>query len=99
MSDMLKSVAKKAAKELIDGEYNHLKHPSIVLASVERVNENGSLTIRILERNGNINKNYPAIPDLKTAEVYKEGELIVCALLYGELSRPYIIGRYHEYSG
>lgn len=99
MSDMLKNVAKKAARELVDSEYNHLKHPNIVLASVERVNENGSLTIRILERNGNINQNYPPVPDLKVEDVYHEGELVVCALIYGELSRPYIIGRYHEHSG
>lgn len=78
-------------KRLIMEKYAYLRRPSAVYARVTQ-RQNGSVSLRILDKNKSVDEEYPEIPLVKTALELEKGDTVAVLLMYGECI-PYIVGR------
>ena len=94
MADMLKGFVTQTIKNEIKENYPHLQYPSCVRARVT-VSATDTCTLKIIDKNGEIDQRFPEIPFVKTELELNTGDVVVVVMLYGECI-PYIIGRYLE---
>ena len=97
MPDMLKIFVKKEMEKNIQERYPHVQQPAGMYANVvavKKIKEEYLCTLKILDKNMNINSDFPEIPDVKTNIELKQGDIAVIILLYGG-SSVFILGR-HE---
>lgn len=96
MSDMMKQFVKQELSQQIKNNYPHMQYPSFLYAKVVNVvhQKEGQFeaTLKILDKNKQIDSHFPEVPGVITDIVVTKGEVVVIALLYGEMN-PYIIGR------
>ncbi len=91
MSDLLKGFVATEVKRRLQSDLPHLRHPVAVYAKVTGINQ-GSVNLRILDKNKRVDKSYPEMPYVRTDLDLKYGDVVAAALLYGECI-PYILGR------
>lgn len=95
MADMMKRFVGQELGEQIKKNYPHLQYPPLLYAKVVQVQ--GDLppreaTLKILDKNKGPDSRFPEIPKVKTDIYIEKGDVVVIALLYGELE-PYVLGR------
>jgi len=98
MSDLLKGFVKKELSNEIKETYPHLQYPGALLARViSALGSEGNVTctIKIIDKNGDIDQRFPEIPLLKTDMPVTTNDIVVIVLLYGTFT-PFIVGRYLE---
>ncbi len=96
MSDMMKQFVIQEVCELIKTEYQHMRYPPFMCAKIVSVKTEGDghiCTLKITDKNLIPDKRFPECPQVFTDIKVQKGDVVVVALLYGEI-RPYIIGRY-----
>lgn len=95
MSDMMKQFVAQELAEQIRKNYPHMQYPAILYAKVMNVREvtgKYETTLKILDKNRQPDSRFPEIPKVITDIEICKNDVVVVALLYGELI-PYIIGR------
>lgn len=95
MSDMMKQFVKQELEQQIRKDYSHLQYPPLLYAKAVQVQGElppRKITLKILDKNKQPDSRFPEIPNVKTDIYIEKGEVVVIALLYGELE-PYILGR------
>ena len=95
MSDMMKQFVTQELAEQIRNNYPHMQYPSILYAKVMNVKESAGqyeAVLKILDKNRQPDSRIPEIPRVATDMNIHRNDVVVVALLYGELI-PYIIGR------
>ncbi|MCM1376135.1 MAG: hypothetical protein NC245_13765 [Muribaculum sp.] len=95
MSDMMKQFVTQELAEQIRKKYPHMQYPSILYAKVMHVKPaegQYEVVLKILDKNGQPDNRFPEIPRVATDMAVDKNDIVVVALLYGEMI-PYIIGR------
>lgn len=95
MSDMMKQFVTQELAERIRKNYPHMQYPSILYAKVMHVKDTEGqyeVVLKILDKNMQPDNRFPEIPKVATDMAFDKNDIVVVALLYGELI-PYIIGR------
>ncbi len=95
MSDMMKQFVTQELAEQIRKNYSHMQYPPILYAKIMHVKEatgRHEVVLKILDKNRQPDSRFPEIPGVVTDIELHKSDVVVVALLYGELS-PYIIGR------
>ena len=98
MSDMLKGFVKRELANEINENYPHLQYPGALrarLISASKAEGIVTCTIKIIDKNGDIDQRFPEIPLVKTDLAVSAGDIVVVVLLYGTCT-PFIVGRYLE---
>ncbi len=94
MSDMMKQFVAQELEQQIKENYPHLQYPPFMYA--EAVQVQGELTkevtLKILDKNRQPDSRFPEVPKVKTDIYIQKGDVVVIALLYGELD-PFILRR------
>lgn len=91
---MLEEFTKAAVSKIIAEDYPHLKLPAVVYAAItqrDSVGEWCQYTLAVLDRFGNRDGRFPAIPGVMSKMSFRIGDTVAVALAYGDLS-PVIIG-------
>lgn len=88
---MLREFIELEVKRIIMEKYAYLRRPSTVYAQVTQ-RQNGSVSLRILDKNKSVDEDYPEIPLVKTSLELEKGDIVAVLLMYGECI-PYIVGR------
>jgi len=81
-------------RKQIDKKYPHIKHPEAVLAKVISAASAGEwykYSLRILDKKGVINEQFPAIPNVLSKVHVTAGKTVAVVLINGELN-PFILG-------
>lgn len=95
MSD-IKTFVKNVVREVIKTEYPHARRPGIVRAKIKSSVQTGSgrnkYTLKILDLNGNEERDAPEIPEIFSNAEYHQGEIVVVGYVNGIL--PCILGRW-----
>ena len=89
---MLEQMIKAVAKKLIAQEYPHVIHNDETGSSYKghitaHWNE---YTLTVVDRFGNVDETFPALPGVRSKAQYKAGAVVAVALAYGD--SPAIIG-------
>lgn len=95
MSDMMKQFVAQELAGQIRKNYPHMQYPSILYAKVMHVKAmegQYEVVLKILDKNRQPDSRFPEIPKVATGIAFGKNDIVVVALLYGELI-PYIIGR------
>lgn len=95
MSDMMKQFVSQELSQQIKNNYPHMQYPSFIYAKVVNMKETAGqfeVTLKILDKNRQPDNRFPEIPKVVTDKKCHQNDIVVVALLYGELI-PYIIGR------
>lgn len=95
MSDMMKMFVAQELGNQIKENYPHLQYPSGLYAKVVKVKQKGELyetTLKILDKNRQVDFRFPEIPKVKTDIPVIKDEVVAIVFMYGEC-RPYVIGR------
>lgn len=95
MSDMMKQFVAQGLSQQIKANYPHMQYPPFIYAkavNVRSVDENYEATLKILDKNRQADSRFPEVPKVVTDIAVSKGDVVVVALLYGELN-PYIVGR------
>lgn len=95
MSDMMKQFVVQELSRQIKDNYPHMQYPPCLYARVMNVKEVSGryeATLKILDKNKQVDSRFPEIPKVATDIEIRKGDAVVVALLYGELN-PYIMGR------
>lgn len=93
----LKTFVKKTVYEVLKEEYPMLEFAGCEIGCVKEVhNISGKYcyTVRILDTNGQEDRNRSEMPGLVSDQAYNIGEQVVILYVYG--TRPYIAGRWME---
>lgn len=93
---MLNEFVKKVVEGLLETRYPHLRYPSVMYAEVIRCTagkKGYKATLRLADKAGRLRYDMAEIPDVSTERGYQPGDFVVVAMPYGEISRPYIIGK------
>lgn len=88
---MLREFIELEIKRLVMEKYVYLRRPSAVYARVTQI-QNGSVSLRILDKNKSVDEEYPEIPLVKTDLKLEKGDTVAVLMMYGECI-PYIVGR------
>lgn len=95
MSDMMKQFVVQELSQQIKENYPHMQYPPFLYArvvSVKKVSGKYEAILKILDKNKQVDNRFPEIPKVVTDIEVHKSDVVVVALLYGELN-PYIIGR------
>lgn len=95
MSDMMKQFVGQELEQQIKGNYPHMQYPPLMYAKVVHVQGDmpfREVTLKILDKNKQPDSRFPEVPMVRTEMNIAKGDVVVIALLYGELD-PYILGR------
>lgn len=95
MSDMMKQFVAQALSQQIKDNYPHMQYPPLLYAKVVNVRQKEGqyeATLKILDKNKQVDSRFPEVPRVITDMVLNTDDVVVIALLYGEMD-PYIIGR------
>jgi len=95
MSDMMKQFVVQELGEQIKKNYPHLQYPPLLYAKAVQVQGDQpprEITLKILDKNKQPDSRFPEVPKVATDLYIKKDDIVVIALLYGELN-PYILGR------
>lgn len=95
MSDMMKQFVTQELGQQIKKNYPHMQYPPLLYAKVVHVQEasaSRAATLKILDKNKQPDSRFPEVPKVVTDISIEKGDVVVIALLYGELD-PYILGR------
>lgn len=95
MPDMMKQFVKQEFDQQIRKNYPHLQYPTLLYAKAVQVQGElppWKVTLKILDKNKQPDSRFPEIPNVKTDIYIEKDEVVVIALLYGELE-PYVLGR------
>lgn len=95
MSDMMKQFVAQALSQQIKDNYPHMQYPSFLCAKVVNARQKDGqyeATLKILDKNKQVDSRFPEVPRVTTDMVVTKDDVVVIALLYGEMN-PYIIGR------
>lgn len=96
MSDMMKQFVAQELSQQIKDNYPHMQYPSFIYAKVVTARpaaDRYEVTLKILDKNMQVDNRFPEIPKVITDMVVVTNDVVVIALLYGEMN-PYIIGRF-----
>lgn len=96
MAKMLNEFVKNVVEGLFKTRYPHLRYPSVMYAEVVSCTASGKrykATLRLADKAGRLRYDIAEIPAIITEHEYQAGDFVVVAMPYGEISRPYIIGR------
>lgn len=99
MAEFMKDFVDKEIDNQINNKYPHLRNPSCMCAKVTNTLVDGNkryVTLKILDKNMNIDNEFPEIPFVRTEIEFSKNDKAVIILLYGECSNPYVVGRYYE---
>ncbi|MBN4074823.1 hypothetical protein JYT99_02710, partial [bacterium AH-315-E09] len=77
-------------KSLLGREYAHLRVPSLLYARVTRISGNEH-DLQILDESKVADVRFPRISNVRSNSIFALGDIVVIGLLYGKLSRAYII--------
>ncbi len=92
---MLEQMIQNVIEKLIKARYQHIKLPSAVYAKVTKVQEYADYSVynlKILDKNKEINSEFPEIPEVKSTVRLVNGDIAAVLLLYGQLN-VYIVGK------
>ena len=90
----LEQMMQLVAQEAIASGYPHLQYPAIMTAKVTKaapMTGYGLYNLKVLDADGEINADYPELPDVHSQLGLETGDVVVIALIRGQL-QPYIIG-------
>lgn len=95
MADMMKGFVEKELEYLIKEKYPHMQHPAAMRARVIYVSKSSRdtiCTIRIIDKNNEIDERFPEVPYVETKIDIQVNDLVVILMMYGACD-PYIVGR------
>ncbi len=95
MSDMMKMFVEQELQNQIKKTYPHMRYPAGLYAKVAAVRQSGelySVTLKILDKNRQLDSRFPEVPNVKTDIPILRNDIVVIVFMYGECN-PYIIGR------
>ena len=95
MSDMMKQFVAQELSQQIKDNYPHMQYPPLLCAKVVNVRQKEGqyeATLKILDKNRNVDSRFPEVPKVVTDIPILKGEMVAIVLMYGECM-PYIIGR------
>ena len=95
MAEMLKEFVSNELEKQVNEKYPHIKNPPCMYAKVINVMEKGDLfsyTLKILDKNMEVNNDFPEVPNVKSVLQLNSGDIAVIVLLYGG-SDIFILGR------
>lgn len=97
MAGMMAEMIKKELKSLIKKTYPHLLQPQAVLARVTKAKEENGIcqvSLQVLDKRRKEDSRIPEIPMVFTSLQVKKGDVVAITYLYGDLSYPYVLGRW-----
>lgn len=92
---MLEEMINTAIDKKIANDYSHVQLPSAMTARIAAATEIDDVTfkydLKIIDKNGDDDDQYPIIPDVMSRLELPSGAIVAIALLYGALN-PFILG-------
>ena len=96
MAKMLEECVTGIMDDNIREKYPYIRNPICVRACVTSAKEKGGgyvYSLKILDKNGNRDGDYPEIPGIKSDRKLEKGDTAAVMLFYGDIADMYILGR------
>ncbi|MEF2968364.1 hypothetical protein V3851_23685 [Paenibacillus sp. M1] len=86
-------MTKIAIDKHIETKYPHLLYPTAVRAKITKASGGSEYNLKILDENGVIDERFPEIPNVKSALLFENGDIVAILLMYGQLLDIHIVGK------